>query len=47
MRVKNFGNEPEDSLLAADKVAEATLRALASDYTGLVIDVRRKGDEEE
>lgn len=42
MRIKNFGNEPDDSLLAADKVAEATLRALASDYTGQVIDVRRK-----
>lgn len=47
MRVKNFGNEPADSLLTAEKVAEATLKALVSDYTGLVIDVRRKDIDED
>ena len=45
MRVKNFGIEPEDTLLASEKVAEATLRTLLSDDTGLVIDVRRAHDE--
>lgn len=42
MRVHNFGIEPEDTLLSAEKVAEATLRTLASDYTGQVIDVKRE-----
>lgn len=48
MRLKNFGTEPDDTLLKPEEVAEATLRTLASDYTGQVIDVRRKGagDEE-
>ena len=45
MRVKNFGIEPDDTLLASEKVAEATLRTLLSDDTGLVIDVRRAHDE--
>jgi 2-C-methyl-D-erythritol 4-phosphate cytidylyltransferase len=43
MRTKNFGIEPEDTLLSAAKVAEATVRVLASDFTGQVIDVRREG----
>ena len=42
MRIHNFGIEPEDTLLSADKVAEATLQTLASDYTGQVIDVKRE-----
>lgn len=42
MRVANFGVEPDDTLLSPVRVAEATLRTLASDYTGQVIDVRRK-----
>lgn len=42
MRVHNFGIEPEETLLSAEQVAEATLQALASDYTGQVIDVKRK-----
>lgn len=42
MRVKNFGVEPEDTLLTAERVAEATLQTLVSDYTGQVIDVRRQ-----
>lgn len=41
MRQQNFGIEPDDSLLMPEKVAEATLRTLASDCTGQVIDVRR------
>ncbi len=41
MRVSNFGTEPDDTLLKPEKVAEATLRTLASDYTGQVVDVRR------
>ena len=43
MRYKSFGKEPEGSLLAPEKVAEACLNTLLSDYTGQVIDVRRKG----
>lgn len=42
MRVKNFGVEPEDTLLTPEAVAEATVRALLSDYTGQVIDVKRQ-----
>ena len=42
MRQKNFGIEPDDTLLMPKRVAEATLRTLASDCTGQVIDVRRK-----
>lgn len=42
MRFSNFGKEPEETLLKPEKVAEATLNTLLSDYTGQVIDVRRK-----
>lgn len=42
MRVRNFGVEPEDSLLKPEVVAEATVRCLLADYTGQVIDVRRQ-----
>lgn len=42
MRVHNFGIEPDDTLLAPERVSEATLRTLASDYTGQVIDVKRE-----
>lgn len=41
MRTENFGNEPEESLLSAEAVAEVTLKTLFSDRTGQVIDVRR------
>jgi 2-C-methyl-D-erythritol 4-phosphate cytidylyltransferase len=41
MRRKNFGNEPADSLLTADKVAEATLKVLLSKHTGQVINVNK------
>lgn len=42
MRVSNFGVEPEETLLRPEAVAEATVRSLLSDYTGQVIDVKRK-----
>ena len=42
MRSKAFGKEPEGSLLAPEKVAEASLKTLLSDLTGQVIDVRRE-----
>ena len=41
MRKANFGNEPEGSLLSADKVAEATLNVLLSSYTGQIINVNK------
>lgn len=46
MRVSNFGVEPDDTLLRPEVVAEATVRTLLSDYTGQVIDVRRKAVKE-
>lgn len=42
MRVSNFGNEPEDTLLKSETVAVASLNAIASDFTGEVIDVKRQ-----
>ena len=42
MRQKNFGIEPDDTLLMPEKVAEATLHTLVSDSQGQVVDVRRK-----
>ena len=41
MRTRNFGIEPEDSLLKPEAVAEATVKVLTSDFTGQVIDVKR------
>ncbi len=41
MRVKNFGIEPDDTLLRSDVVADVTVRCLLADYTGQVIDVKR------
>lgn len=41
MRVKNFGTEPDDTLLSAEKVALATVQSLISEFTGQVIDVKR------
>lgn len=46
MRIKNFGIEPDDSLLMPERVAEATVRTLLSDFTGQVIDVKRKNNYE-
>jgi ribitol-5-phosphate 2-dehydrogenase (NADP+) / D-ribitol-5-phosphate cytidylyltransferase len=44
MRIKNFGNEPEESLLNATHVAEDSLKTLMSNITGQVIDVRIRRD---
>jgi len=41
MRLKNFGKEPEGSLLHPDRVAESSLKVLLSNLTGQIIDVRR------
>lgn len=41
MRVRNFGVEPDDTLLKSEAVALATVRCLLSDYTGQVVDVKR------
>ncbi len=41
MRAQAFPHESRDGLLAAQDVARATLRLIASDLTGQVLDVRR------
>ncbi len=41
MRIQNFGNEPEGTLLPAEDVAIASFNTVFSDATGEVIDVRR------
>ncbi|WP_217708543.1 2-C-methyl-D-erythritol 4-phosphate cytidylyltransferase [Metabacillus schmidteae] len=41
MRIRNFGNEPEESLLDPFKVAEISLQTLLSKISGQVIDVRK------
>lgn len=40
MRVRNFGKEPEETLLESVIVAHESLKVLLSDFTGQVIDVR-------
>ncbi len=42
MRVQNFGVEPDNTLLSAYEVAEASVQTLLSDFTGQVIDVKIK-----
>jgi 2-C-methyl-D-erythritol 4-phosphate cytidylyltransferase len=42
MRVRAFGAEPADSLLASGAVALTSIDVLLSDITGQVIDVRRQ-----
>lgn len=44
MRVKNFGIEPDDTLLRSEVVADATVHCLLADYTGQVIDVKRQAN---
>ena len=44
MRISNFGNEPEGTLLDPTAVADATLKTLLADVTGQVFDVRIKKD---
>jgi 2-C-methyl-D-erythritol 4-phosphate cytidylyltransferase len=41
LRLSNFGQEPAESLLTPDLVAEKTLQTLFQDYTGQVVDIRR------
>ncbi|MCZ4695109.1 2-C-methyl-D-erythritol 4-phosphate cytidylyltransferase [Ancylomarina euxinus] len=41
MRIKNFGIEPEDSLLKSREVAKVSIRTLLSDFTGQIIYVRK------
>jgi len=41
MRIRNFGEEPEESLLAPETVAISAVDVLLSDFTGQVVDVRR------
>lgn len=45
MREKNFGNEPNDTLLTAKEVAKASILTLLSNFTGQVIDVKIKKTE--
>ena len=42
MRIKNFGYEPEETLLKPEQVAYYTLGVLTTDYTGLVFEVKRE-----
>lgn len=42
MRISNFGNEPEGTLLEPQAVAEASLKTLLANVTGQVFDVRIK-----
>jgi len=46
MRVTNFGKEPEDSLLSPQEVARTTVQALMDNFTGQIIDVKRKEKNE-
>lgn len=41
MRFKNFGKEPEDTLLTSEQVAVDSLKTILSDLTGQVIDIRK------
>lgn len=41
MRIKNFGKEPEDTLLKSKHVAIISINTLFSDYSGQVIDVKQ------
>jgi 2-C-methyl-D-erythritol 4-phosphate cytidylyltransferase len=47
MRTRNFGIEPENTLLSPEAVAEATLTTLMADFSGMIVDVRRaKGGDD-
>ncbi len=41
MRTKNFGIEPQETLLTAEKVANVSIDVLGADFTGQVVDVKR------
>jgi len=40
MRIANFGNEPEETLLSSLEVAYSSINTLLADFTGQVVDVR-------
>ena len=42
MRIKNFGFEPESTLLNSDDVARHTIQTLLSEHTGQVIDIKKQ-----
>ena len=44
MLIRNFGHEPDNTLLKAEEVARASIKTLLSDFTGQVIDVKIKRD---
>jgi 2-C-methyl-D-erythritol 4-phosphate cytidylyltransferase len=41
MRTDNFGIEPEETLLSPKYVAEKTIAAMLSNYSGLIIDIKK------
>lgn len=41
MRIRNFGNEPDESLLMPEKVAEISIFTLLSDFSGQVVYVKK------
>lgn len=41
MRIENFGNEPENTLLSSKEVAEFTLSAMSFEYTGQVYSIKK------
>ena len=45
MRVKNFGNEDETTLLKSETVAEVSVKVLVSSMTGQVVDVKIRNVE--
>lgn len=46
MRIQNFGNEPENTLLSPERVAEVSVQTLLSDYTGQVVNVKIRKENE-
>lgn len=42
MRIDNFGNEPDETLLKSEEVALVSLKVLLSDFSGKVIDIKLK-----
>ena len=42
MRIKNFGIEPDDTLLKSIDAAKVTVKVLLSELTGQVVDVKIK-----
>lgn len=40
MRIENFGNEPDNTLLKSEDVAEESLKVLLSEFSGKVVDIK-------